>query len=185
MYPTSIVFIWWLQVQLQTRFISKLIVSLVMSKRGTVKLPDWSDIHRHDAAVIQEYLWCYSTNANYSRRKNNCQKIQLVHSIVTKRGFILRGSYFCEKQNQVLRSAQQYRLTNYTLYIIHYTLYIIHYTLYIIHYTLYIIHNTLYIIHYTLYIIYYILYIIYYTLYIIHYTLYIIHRVKMLGHRNI
>ena len=33
----------------------------------------------------------------YDRRKNNCQKIYPAHSTITKRGFILRGSHFCER----------------------------------------------------------------------------------------
>ena len=31
----------------------------------------------------------------YSRRKKICLKIYPAHSVITKRGFILRGSYFC------------------------------------------------------------------------------------------
>ena len=33
----------------------------------------------------------------YNRRKNNCQKIYLMHSVITKRDFILHGS---EKNNK-------------------------------------------------------------------------------------
>ena len=32
----------------------------------------------------------------YSHRKNNCQKIQPAHFMITKRYFILRGSCFCD-----------------------------------------------------------------------------------------
>ena len=35
--------------------------------------------------------------SNYSRRKNNRQKIETALSIITTGDFILRGSYFCEK----------------------------------------------------------------------------------------
>ena len=34
-----------------------------------------------------------------SRRKNNRQKILPAHFMITKRDFILRGSYFCEQYN--------------------------------------------------------------------------------------
>ena len=36
-------------------------------------------------------------NNYYSRRKNNCQKIQPAHSMITKRDFILHGICFCEQ----------------------------------------------------------------------------------------
>ena len=35
----------------------------------------------------------------YTSRKNNCQKILPAQSMITKRGFVLRGSCFCEKCN--------------------------------------------------------------------------------------
>ena len=35
----------------------------------------------------------------YSHPKNSCQKIYPARSMKTKHGFILRGSYFCEKYN--------------------------------------------------------------------------------------
>ena len=44
-------------------------------------------------------------------RKNNCQKIQPAHSMVTKRVFILRGSYFCEKY---IHSMKRLCLDDYT-----------------------------------------------------------------------
>ena len=38
----------------------------------------------------------------YSCGKNICQKIQPAHTMITKRDFILRGNYLCEKYNKLL-----------------------------------------------------------------------------------
>ena len=39
------------------------------------------------------------SKSNYSRGKNNCEKIQPTHTTITKRNFILRGNNFCGTYN--------------------------------------------------------------------------------------
>ena len=39
----------------------------------------------------------FKKHAHYSRRKNNCRKIQPAQFMITKRDFISRGRCFCEK----------------------------------------------------------------------------------------
>ena len=53
--------------------------------------------------MTQWALWHLTDPGNYSGHKNNCQKIQPAHAMITKRDFTLRGSCFCEEYRYSVR----------------------------------------------------------------------------------
>ena len=63
-------------------------------------IPEYVDIcikNKYSLMGIIWYTLMHCTTAYNSHRKNNCQKIKPAQYMITKRDFILRGSYFCEK----------------------------------------------------------------------------------------
>ena len=62
---------------------------------------------------------------NYTSHKNNCQKIQPAHSMITKRDSISRGSCFCEKyiyyKNKFKTKRNEKTYTQYIVYNVYFS----------------------------------------------------------------